>query len=404
MKFFIVALMIQLNSNVYAQTVTAPATHADRPSPTPQPAADAPQGDRPVSIQFGNASGAGNLVSALLSRFHSLGIGALIADQRNNGIHEKSYVATFDASGAFIYESDLGGSSSLVNHETTTIEDYDETGKNVGVQIIPFTVSLAPGGSIYLSFDAWAFRNMNALQNSKNRWDDDGGFQFFDNMDFFVFKFDQGYSFTNINSRRIEIYSFDGKVDLLNSRVGTRYLAVKIGASLSGDSETIYTPDGKPNYFGADLFPDQSKGLHPGYNFMTTMFPGNLGAKYGLEFNNETRHGFKIRLQALFNTRWIHGDAIDNVHYAQYYAAIQTGSPIPDRRIVSYKHVSNYFNPNLEVSQRVSKQGSNPVYLGVGASGNIPISDVISTDGSFGQMNLAPYNNELVKVKLFVHF
>ena len=128
--------------------------------------------------------------------------------------------------------------------------------------------------------------------------------------------------------------------------------------------------------------------------------PINFSIKYGLEYNVESHHGFKINLKTMFNQHWLHGTEIDNVRAAQYATS---ASPV-DNRLASYQHNSTYFKSELEVSQKVSKPHKGPTYLGVGVSGNIPVSDVIQTDGTFGCLNMAPYNNELVKVKLFVHF
>ncbi len=405
-------VFLNANAQVSQGTSQGPATVADRANPTPS---GSPTGSRPLSLSFGGsaalrADGLSNVLTAALSRFNSLGLEGLVAAQRQSGVQQRTYMASFTASGAFAYDYELSGKK---------LRDYGDTGISPGLTLIPFTVALAQGGVYYLAVDALSFRNMNSLQNGKNfvQSPNDpsrpaGFFRVVDTIDFLVFKIDQNYSLSNVVSRSIDYASFDAKLDILGSRVNSRYLAIKVGGALTGDEAVVTTPDGQVHYLGMD-FGGASNNFNKQQEFF---FAGNphLGFNYGLEFNNESIHGLKINVQAMVNSKWIQDDGmIDNANSAQYVQAynaysqqVAAGVPNPtapvDNRVVSYTHNSFYFRPSVEVSQKA--KGAKYSRLGVGISGNIPISDVIQTNSAFGRLDLAPYNNQLVNVKLFVHF
>ncbi len=381
-----------------AQTFIGPAIHADRPSPSP---AQDPVGTRPFTLQFGHNSAKSltKVLETILNRFSTIGIEEIVLAQRANQVSEKTYVARLNLSGAAFFDHEF---------QDDPTDAYTHVGKNAGVELVPFTVSLAPRGQYYLSIGTVSFRNMNAEQNGSHAWRNknhqiSGFWKIVDNVDFLVFKFDQNFTYSNLSSKHLELLSFDAKMDFLGSSVGTRYLAIKLGGSISTDTESFEGPDKKTTYLSADFggTTTPNSTTPPTQEWDPANSNINFSFKYGLEFNTETSTGFKLSIQTLMSQKWMNGKAIDADRYAQYE---ENGGSGPDNRIVNYSHNFTYLDPDLEISQRVSKNTKKAVYLGGGFSGHLPLSDIIQTNGTLGRVDVAPYNNQLVKVKLFVHF
>ncbi len=394
----------------FAQTNTppvGPAITADKASPTPPPS---PEGTRPTTVSLhlghlfssGHSHATGNPLKALLTRFTTLDIDSLVADQRTTGIHEKSYFASISASGVMVYDSEL--------RTHRSVDAYAKTGRDVGLQILPFTVALGEQGQYYVAFSIAALRNMNALQNSTNCFHEynnqgsntSGFFKIVDNIDFMVFKFDERYSFANLNQLTLNYAQVDAKLDILGSSIPSRYLAIKVGGSVGSDFPVLYA-DGHPNYLGTQMNPNG-----------TTNQKGALttGVDYGLEYNTVSNHGFKINVQAVVDCKWTSGLEEDYEHvqsyqkaYKQYLSNGSVGAAPVDNQTVNFAHNAFYFRPSLELSQRTSSStSSRPKSIGLTVSGNVPISDVIQNEGTLGRIDLSPYNNQLVKVKLVLHF
>ncbi len=433
--FFAVHSFAQNNQN-RANGPIGPAVVADTPTPAPLLP---PTGPRPLSIHFGNGGGehhhenrsprgyssAGfdDAVKAMLSRFTDFNMEGLVAAQRSAGTSQQTYIAAISATGAVAYDYEIG----LTYGDTPprTRSDYSDTGRDVGMTLLPFTVSLTEMGQYYLAFNLLSFKDMNALQNGHNHWTGGtrhygqvaGFWKVVDQMDFLVFKVDQNFSYQKLSSRRLEYMNVEAKIDFLGSSVPSRYLAVKVGGSVGADAETIVTPDGRANYFGPFIAMGTTS-TQPSYDFgiLNVQSQPGFAANYGLEYHNESSRGFEIKLQTLMNMKWLRGPVLDNVradHYNQAYLAYNqavasgntSATPPIDNRIVHYNHNSFYVDPSLEFSQRVSgAHAPQPVRVGLGVGGHVPVSDVIHSDGSFGRLDLAPYNNQWVKVKLFVHF
>ncbi len=411
MKFTLFASALLFCSLSLAQTNVGPATHADIPTPTPAPEEYPvlPRSTRPFTLNIGltshhfRSSDIFPLVHAVLSRFTAIGLDGLVAKQKENAISEKTYWMGFTASGAAVFNYEL-----MRSDEAKDLSNYEDIGKNAGIQLFPFTISISPSGPYYVSFGAIAFRNMNALQNTRAEWDNprrvavtpDGFWRVMDNLDILVLKFDQGYAYSQMSSKHVEYASFDAKMDILGSHVDTRYLAIKIGGGITTDSETFFSPNGTRTDFGAVQYGSNGTELAWSPFATSPLYEDgnlNLNFRYGFEFNNENHKGFRVNFKALIKDQWMHGDAVTT-------PPAPSGGPAPAPEQMNYSHNSTYVDPDLELSKRISNGRSGPVYLGGGIAGHIPVSDVIQTTGSFGRIDLSPYNNQLAKVKLFIRF
>ncbi len=399
-----------LNEGAFAQTQSGPATVADKASPTPAPDLE---GSRPGSIHL-NIGKIGfpkfkrwpSPNRGIFSRLNELNIENLIASQNSTGVREKSYLAAFAVSGAMVYDYDFSQGQKQTGNDRHLLKDYAKYGPNMGQELLPFTLTVAEGGIYYLTFSAYSLRNKNAYNNIFPKDSTSSNFfKIVDNIDFLVMKFDREFSFRNLSETSFYWAHVDAKVDILGSSVPSRYLAIKFGGQIGQEWETLYSPAG-PTYLGADVNSDGS-----------IREKGALATQgtYGLEYNNVTHKGVKLNIQALINNRWIHGDASDLANSAAYQAEVAAYNqqvkkgftPVApvDNRTVTFVHHSYYFDPTLEISKHFVRPNSvRPPEVGVDVSGNIPLLDQIRTNGTLGHFDESQYNNQLVKVKLFVRF
>ena len=341
---------------------------------------------KPASILSLKDIKIGKTAKWILRRLNTLDLNSLATQQQATGKWSQTYYV--NASGALFYDYNLNDMDKKA---------YASTGINVGSQILPFTVSVANNDQYYVSVDVLTWRNMNALQHSKVYGDPsntacptgmdcttpDGFFQVIDNFDLVIFKMDRNFSFSNLNSMGMDFAQFDGKLDILGSKIETRYLAIVFGGGFG--------------YQKGDLNLGSSI-VHLGSNGFNNNQPENksyspeANTVYGLKYNTESKKGLRLTVQTLMRKRWEGGSYTTTL----------------DQNAGKYSRTSIYFNPSIELSKRVSAARSNsPVRLGLGVTGNIPTKDLINTnDGSLGknQIDLTPFNNQLVKARLFVNF
>lgn len=375
----------------------------------------------------------------MIRRVHTLDIENQVQAMTANGITEQKHVAVFSASGALIYQNELNGSD---------VREYDPTGRNVGMQLVPYTIKISNDGSRYLAFNAISLRNMITLQNdprnrktSKAYYDSYYGrnlaiFKVVDNIDAVIFKWDNESSFTGIKSFSVDILSTDIKVDVLGSKTPGKFLAITAGGNIGFGRSSITLDSGEKIHTGNFL----------GYrNYDDSTKPDGLAFKanyrYGLELNNQfknkSRLNFKLGASHTFTggghinsldiapmkakeDAYLIDKALYESNKAQYekdelngkvisnesYKTL-TGLSVPSQPDLTIKaekisRSQTYISPSLDFSMKANKEGKSPKRVGAAIGANIPVKDVLKSERI--NVDLTGRNKDLINAKIYLNF
>jgi len=218
-----------------------------------------------VDIDFGKVG------TWLVTRVHTLDIDSQAASMIKNGQTEKNFLAAFNAEGAMVYQYEFNGEK---------LSDWNDVGRNAGLQLLPYSIQIMQGGLNKVSFSALAFRNMNAHENSAHKYDADF-FTVVDRMDMLSFTWDDHMSFNNIRTFDFTVANMGLKVGLIKSKDNKNYLALRMGGNFGGVTTNVdgienygYTQDGKMGW----------KGEYTG----------------GLELNLQAKNDVRVNIQSNF--------------------------------------------------------------------------------------------------------
>jgi hypothetical protein len=210
----------------------------------------------------------------LLNRFHTFDVQALADQMKNDGISEKNFTAVITAEGAIVYDHELKG------------EDYDkEYGRNLGHQLLPFTLKLNPNGDYYLAVSPFSLKNMNTYYEGDLGYYTDPLWSVVDNMEFVVFKWDNNLSFKDIKSFSMELAKVDLKVDILGSKKESRFLAITGSGSVGFGSYSVKLENGETINIKSPG--DAGKGLGFRSNY-----------SYGLQYVDTFKKGQRLDIRA----------------------------------------------------------------------------------------------------------
>lgn len=373
---------------------------------------------------------AGTVFKFLGDRFHTLEIESKAYEMQQDGVSERSFVAAFTAKGALIYQHELDGTG--IDHQA---------GKNAGIQLFPFTVSMTEDGRVFVSATAFALKNMITAEAADMVYGD--AFRVLDNLQVLVFEYDKNYMVEGVESYKLKIVSLDTKIDLLGSSKPGTFLAITGGGDI-GLHRTVINKDGQMttitgtdhdnssgNYYPASGVSGFNASLRYGLEYNTNINTWNINAKLGAEHiwsdgkaddpalmeqygqdmdaYNEAMAAYPAELSAYktrkaeYEQQYMNGTQISNESYNSLTGDIMPNEPqsVDRPSPQSLRRALYYMTPSLNLSKRVSKEGKRPVRLGIGLYGNIPLDD--ATRG-FQSIDLTTSDRELFGAKLFINF
>jgi hypothetical protein len=342
-----------------------------------------------------------------------------------DGVVERKYIAGFSATGALVYHHELRGD-----------KPYQDTGRNTGIQVLPYTIKRSADDKMYVAFNALSFRNMITTQQGENPVRGEFGekadfFTVVDNIDFLVFKWDRGMSFSNIDSFTLDYLNADLKVDILNSAKETRFLAITAGGRFAGQRSKLTLDSGEVIEISG--YDGISKGLQTDY-------------RYGLQYSDQFRNGSRLDLgissththtngyfwdeqkvaeaeqynaankqkydndmnqyraqKVAYEAQKFDGKVISEESYATLTGNKKPASPktvSAEQDSIVRKQV--YLSPSIEFSKNLRSEGGQPLRVGVGLNANIPLKDTIQ--GGKVNMDMKNHNRNLINARLFLNF
>jgi hypothetical protein len=382
-----------------------------------------------------------NLFKPIISRLNTISLDYVFNQMQNEGLTQKGYVAGFTAKGALAYLHELNGAKIW--------EPKTAAGRNVGGQVLPFTISMTEDGKKYISAAAFGLRNMNTAYGTDAFYRQGfyEAYQVVDRLDFGVFSLDENYHIEGLTETKFDFVQAEAKINLLGdskNKSGETYLA------LTGEAAPLGLHTTKITMLTNDSAVLESAGS-------SLSFTTALG--YGLEFNKGTQTGWRINAGAKIKQSWsngakfvspetakryaddlqshnasmdayqiasdnyaadklayeaqyLNGVAISEQSYASLTGATKPGKPgdAPDEPEgdVRANRATMLFAPSIEISKQVNKKNyvtgvtKNPVRLGFSLQGALPVFDRATT--SKGEIDLSKMNRQIVNGKLFLSF
>lgn len=365
----------------------------------------------------------------LLTRANTLQLDAQVNRMKAEGVTERRFNAVFSAEGALLYQHEL---------RFEDREKWNDTGKNLGAQLIPFSIRILPTGQKKVSFSAVGFRNMNALQNSSHAYKDgDTPYKFWtivDKLDFFTFTWDEKMTFDNIRSFDVNFFDINTRLSLLNSKDNQSYLSLNNGATV-GSRVTMVDHLEQHNYQNLKRTGDGLVTFHSGLE-------ANFVANNGVKINVQSQYvGSQGQIPA-HNVSSLNANSTGQAAYdqslqqynqamsqwqhdkLQYEIQNNGGNTLSDQAYVEMsnntKPVEPYeFTPantrttlirrsgmiqnSIDVSVPVKKEGA-PVRLGAGLNVNFMIFDEIMNISGQRVIDLAPHYNQALQARVYVNF
>ena len=388
-----------------------------------------------------------NLSVWMINRLHTINLEQAILNMNQSGITQKNYVAGFSAEGALVYQYEIN---------LDELKDWNDIGRNAGGQVIPYSLKILPDGRREIKISAFAFKNMNALQNTKHflgednsHYDGYGHYLFFktvDQLEFISFSWDQNMTFNNIRTFDFDVVNTNLRTAIATSENKKSYIALRAGGNFGGQ---LLNLEGSNDYVYENKL--RWKG-----QFHT-----------GIEANIQTKNNMRINLQSNYikggaDVRFINNGAVRyntagensfNASMAQYntelsaynvsldtwkvnkqmYEQSQLGGniisdesyavlsgnqkPVAPNKPAAFEKASENqkmnrtfarVNTSAEVSFPLKKKGQ-PMRLGFGLNYNLLITDQITsknenTYGSESKIDLKPHFNQIVTGKIFLNF
>lgn len=217
--------------------------------------------------------------SFLITRAHQLNLDGITADMKPGT--KRKFIAGFSAEGALVYQYELNEQK---------MKDWNESGgRNAGMQLLPYSVQVMQNGAKKVSFSAFAFRNMNKLQESEHAYEnlDKAGvtasfWKIIDRLDALTVTWDYNYSFNNIRSFDFDLVNAVGKIPFAKNSTNTTTLSVRLGGNVGLKSTNV-------------------KNMHSlGYGIRQNIvgFKGEYLA--GLELNMKAKRGIHVNVQSSY--------------------------------------------------------------------------------------------------------
>ena len=362
----------------------------------------------PVALDLGDGTGLLAVSTWLARRVHTLNVDGNIQDMIHNGLKTQKYVAGFSAEGALVYNFEI--------HQDG-MEAWDETGRNAGLQVLPYTVQIMNDGTKRITTSGVAWRNMNALQNSKQAYHDgeagggsaraDGFWKVVDRLDLVSFSWDKNLTFNNLQTMDIDIVNTGLKVALGSNDNGS-YLALRGGGSLGMRFQNFTTPGSIPQSLTDDRALSQPGFLAQYYGGIEGNIQGKNGLKVNIQSNytggmsdvtftdknivaqnaasdanytntmNQYNSALATWNQGLSQYEQAQGHVVSDADYAAASGNAQPVKPGKEGAAAgtdaTMTRVFGYVKNSIDVSIPVNRKGR-PMRIGVGAEYNIAITD-----------------------------
>jgi hypothetical protein len=366
----------------------------------------------------------GKGINWLAKRIYTIDIGTHAYEMEQDGVMNREYVAVFNVSGAMVHNYELAGSK----------EGIDKVGREPGMQILPYTVSITNDGRKLISVGAFSMKSMNkAYRNIKSTDNNyyngrhnyqDAAWSILNRLDALVYEYDDSMGMANTKVERLDLIRAEAKVDILGASTPGHFLAVVGRGSIGFEKHTIITNNDILTISDVDSDEDQTKAFNAKYG---------IGLEYNLpigktgNFNTEVMlNGARIGGQnysqadqnSIKNTNTAgqqNADSINetnNVAYSQsldqyendkasyeaqslegvsisdesYYSLTGVALPLSPER-VKYKNIEYnapksartymYLSPRMSYS---GKMGGNTRFQ-LNVFGNIPLRDDVKTNG-----------------------
>lgn len=358
------------------------------------------------------------ILNVLITRFHTVDVGALAREMQEDGETERSFVAVFSVEGALLYNHEMQG------HD----KGLEISGKNAGKQVLPYTVSVSADGRTFVSVAAFAWKNMNtahaaelpsadAYRDRNNNYGKSSFWSYVDNIQLLVYEYDDQMAIDGMTSQRVKVVSGDIKMDILGSSSPGTFLALTMGAEV-GMSDHAFSHNGE----------DLNVGQWDPYG----------EARYGLEFN-KTFSKWRVNSQVNFYHQGTLSSSQDPVleaayegEYSDYENALVnyeeqkrqyevenlggaemsqesyenlTGITTPKRPeepgYEPFKRYQYVMVPSLNISRRFERKDGRPYRLGVSVFGSVPFQDETS---GIREVDFTQRNRSRFGAKFFINF
>lgn len=350
-----------------------------------------------------------NLLKFLANRIHTLNIGTRVDEMRLAGVTSREYFATFGVSGAMVYSHEIMASK----------VGLDKVGKNAGMQFLPFSVSLADDGRVFVSVGAFSVKNMISARGvsagpggyyGESTYPADSAWAVIDNIDVLIYEYDQNYLRANTVTHGLKLFSIDNKVDILNSSKPGEFLAITFGVDSKFSWEKIQTssPDAPIN---------------------TRSDMANINYRYGLEYNRNLGKNWRINAKVTANNEYMSmrsnnpfmsgyeqlqkdyvaakteyeansngGVTLSDEEYSQL-----TGNSVPVKPadVLTSERTYTIISPVLSISKGFAKTGKNATRIGLNIYSNLVIKD--NTRGGIN-IDSKDAKREVLGAKLFYNF
>lgn len=352
-----------------------------------------------------------NALLFLLTRVHTLGLSGVVEDMNANGISFQKMVAQFDASGALVFFDEMNRMRGEYYENRGTNDGMKITGRNVGAQAIPFTISIKEG-EVYLSAAAVSWKNMNTA-NANGVIKPNSGWEVFNELTLFNFKWDKNFNQNGVEVLDLGVLEVGTRLDILDDLVKddrNYFLAWSVNAGIGANLDT------EINVLTNDPLTLNS-GIGSGIYIDTAT---------GLLFNAEFK---RSRLQLGFDLQWqnrkartLHPDTYDaarseyDSRKAQYNSDLATYeeniriyceevdcSPLSDdsldrligqtkpRSIGSFKAPSskiirwNILNlrPEMSFYKRLNRKGKKPFGVAISTFFHVPLVNQLEGGGGY---------------------
>lgn len=328
------------------------------------------------------------------TRVHTLDIQNQFQQMKRDGVTEKKNVAMFSATGALVYHFELRGDE---------LSEWNDIGRNAGIQIVPYSLKVDTQGNYAAAFNAMSYKNLHTLQSADEHCIGGNDIPFvnslIDNIDFVVFRWEKGLNFDSFKSQSVDLVNIDLKLDILDSKKSTRYLALTAGGRAGWNQSSYKLASGENILIGSESITEKGKQLQ---EF------GNLQGRYGLEYSDEGKKGARITVKAGASNNFTEGYYLD----PETVKAVEVRNTTPDEngklpeqhRPLTYtvRRASLYITPSVEYSVPLNKAGNHPTRLGARVNANMPVKDVLK--GGRINEDLSKQNINVVNASLFFNF
>lgn len=337
----------------------------------------------------------------VLNSVHSLSIDERIKTMDPNTTINR--VAALNIEGAIIHDYDESGFGAITKKDTLV------TGRNIGFQYMPYSITALSDGSHLIKISVASFKNMNALMNYSK--DDDSIFNYLDRLDLLTIKLDKNSSFKDLSTITVDILDANIKLGIVQSK--SNYLALTAGGnagfifsnhSLPGIDKSIYESGANkqfPQRLGdnGEMYGDYQ---NDGLGFSTS---GNVGLELNLE-KKRTRVNFKGSYSTGFNNY-----TVSEIKTHENNVLLRKSHLKDDLfKVDGYKDPnlkarrnSQYIHYSIDASRMVSRAGKTPIRMGLIIKANVILNDKITYPNE-SIVNFNDFQKEKVSTGLYINF